>query len=343
VESNVVSKDSGAVDFDVSPTGTLVYLPGTARGADQHLAWRDQDARETPIGVSVRPISGLELSPDGRLAAAWGPASNNGLWLIDLTRAISTRLPTGDLDVRGPIAWTRDSKEVAFASPGGKVEAGIFKISVSGTSTPVRLTTAPADDPGASTTALQVRLHFPGSWTPDGRHLIFFEAGRGGDAVIKRLTIGDKLEIEPLIAGPTIDAYATPALSPDGRWLAYMSVEAGGQGIFLRPYPNINEQRIPVSMDFAADPTWSRDGRELFYMARPATLMVVRVGEGQRPTLSKPEVLMPLDDPSGQLVVSPESSQRILVAHRRAPTTDQSNAYRVVLNWTEELKARAPH
>jgi hypothetical protein len=64
--------------------------------------------------------------------------------------------------------------------------------------------------------------------------------------------------------------------SPDGRWIAYASNESGGYDVFVKPFPETGG-RIPVSPAGGASPRWSRDGRELFYVAADNQLMAVPI------------------------------------------------------------------
>ena len=69
-----------------------------------------------------------------------------------------------------------------------------------------------------------------------------------------------------------------PALSPDGRWLAYVSIETGTLLIYVRPFPNVEDGLWNVSLGLGANPVWSPDGRELFYRSQGGTnLMVAQV------------------------------------------------------------------
>ena len=78
-------------------------------------------------------------------------------------------------------------------------------------------------------------------------------------------------------------------ISPDGRWLAYMSNESGRAEIYLRPFPKVDASRRQVSTTGGTRPLWSRDGRELFYHVAPDTIMAVPVRLGDDITLSSPQ------------------------------------------------------
>ena len=111
----------------------------------------------------------------------------------------------------------------------------------------------------------------PYAWAADGR--LIFEQGQD----IGVLTMEGERTVEMLFDAEFTET--EPALSPDGRWLAYESRETGTPLIYVQPFPNIDDGQWNVSLGLGLDPVWSPDGRELFY--RNATdLMVAQVETG---------------------------------------------------------------
>jgi hypothetical protein len=353
VQAGVITKASGAADFAVSATGTLVYLPGETQTEAQQLVWRDRSGRDTPTKVAPpsQPYRALRLSPDGRFAAGVigdrADPDSDSLWLIDLVRESASRLTPPARRASNP-AWSPDGKYIAFWSSSigtGADAAGIFRVATSGATPPERLTTAVRDS---------VR-QLPGGWTPDMRTFLFthFEGGKPGE--IHQLTLTPVPVTTPLLAGPT--NHAAPALSPDGRWLAYQAnSDIGGRpDVFVRPFPNVNDHRIPVSTDGGYGATWSRDGAQLYYSQGSNSgagrggrgggggggqAVVTKVtGMGTRTlTFSRPEPFGVRAD--GQLMAYPPDGDRMLVAARPSSLITKANEYRVIFNWFEELKAR---
>jgi serine/threonine-protein kinase len=71
-----------------------------------------------------------------------------------------------------------------------------------------------------------------------------------------------------------------PALSPDGRWLAYSSNESGRYEVYVRPFPAVDQGRWQVSREGGTEPRWSHSGRELFFRSAHDDLMVAAVVPG---------------------------------------------------------------
>lgn len=182
---------------------------------------------------------------------------------------------------------------------------------------------------------------FPGSWTPDGRFLIL-ASGRTLDNRLARLPAGGATGPETLGSPPIRARRVT--LSPDGRWLATQESEGGAWRLFLRPFPNVDDARIPVATDNLSlrPPVWSRNGQELFY-ATGDRLMSVTVGGGNPPALGKPALVLDLADSNGGFgYATPESRERVLVSRSIGRSAGAPVEYRVVLNWFTELNARMP-
>lgn len=104
-------------------------------------------------------------------------------------------------------------------------------------------------------------MQTPLSWSPDGKHLLYFDIDpvTGSDIWILSLADGNA---QPLVKVPLHQSEAE--WSPDGRWIAYMSEEYGRGEIFVLPFP-LTGQRWRISTTGGNEPAWSADGRQLFY------------------------------------------------------------------------------
>ena len=90
----------------------------------------------------------------------------------------------------------------------------------------------------------------------------------------KQRTDGDST-IRPVVTGPMIES--RPTISPNGRWIAYMSDESGRQEIYVRPFPDAQVARWQVTVGGGSAPRWSRNGRELFFLNERIDMFAVPV------------------------------------------------------------------
>ena len=246
---------SVAAQFSVSDNGSLIYLPGTEAEGKRALVWVDRDGKEEAIAAEPRGYTSLHISPDEGRVALDVRDQENDIWIWDFDRETLSRLTFSPGVDMYPI-WTPDGRRVAFGSTRGGIPNVYWKES-DGTGAIERLT--------ESETA-----QFPNAFTSDGRQLLFFDE-TGGD--LGMLSLEGSAEL--LLATEFDERNAD--ISPDGRWLAYASNVSGQYGIYVRPFPNVEEGQWLISKDGGTQPLWAPDGRELFYLAPGSRLMAVGV------------------------------------------------------------------
>ena len=137
---------------------------------------------------------------------------------------------------------------------------------------------------------------------------------------------------------------AAPQFSPDGHWLAYVSDESGRKEIYVQPYPGPGG-KWQISTEGGAEPTWNRNGRELFYRSTDK-MMAVNIATQPSFVVSKPKVLfegqyVPTSPTSLTYDVSPDG-QRFLMLKPSESAEVAPTQIDVVLNWFEELKQKVP-
>ena len=133
---------------------------------------------------------------------------------------------------------------------------------------------------GETVQLLEIReATVPVSWSPDGDTLFYYFVDEEGDRDIHGYSFRDGTT-RPLLATPADER--APVVSPDGRWLAYLSDESGRPEVYVSAFPGLDVRR-QVSRGGAVEPLWSRDGDELYY--RSSDLKVVAVPFGATPTL----------------------------------------------------------
>ncbi len=166
-----------------------------------------------------------------------------------------------------------------------------------------------------------------------------------GNSDILMATLGPPLEIRPLIQTPFSES--GPAISPDGRWVAYASNESGRSEVYVRPFPEVEQGgRWQVSTDGGNEPRWARNGRELVFRtgggpSGTATILSAMVASGPTFVASRPAVVLKLPNTSSFAYdVAPDG--RFLLHRNASATGDDQTKPQIVMvqNWFEELKAR---
>lgn len=326
--------DSGAAQFSVSQTGTLVYLPGGVfPDADVSMLWVDRNGAAMPLPVAPRNLVGLRLSPDGERVAFWTSGTNRNVWVYEISRGALSRLtPEGQ---NGRSVWSADGERVTFDfTTAGR--QNVYWKAADGSSAAERLTT-------------DERSQLPSSWSPDGKTLAFIQMSTGTNADIWTLSLADGVaKSRPFLETPYSERY--PEFSPDGRWIAYVSNESGRDQVYVQPYPGPGA-RHQVSTDLGSAPLWARSGRELFYIARPAAtgfnrMMAVDVTLGATFTAGKPRMLFegqyPLTGTVRGYDVSPDGRRFLLFQFKEEAPAPAITEVVMVQNWFEELQRKVP-
>ena len=325
----------GVASYAVGTDGTLVYVPVAEEGVDlRSLVWVDRSGVEEPLSFESRPYSDLQLSPDGRqVVTEVRDPDNTDIWIYDLERDTSTRFtfdPARDL---WPV-WTPDGERVVFASTRDGGIQNLHWKAANGIGPVERLTTSES-------------VQAPHSFAADGR-LVFGDDPQDTLVDLAVLSMEGDYPAETLVQTDFRDANGD--VSPDGRWLAYVSDESGEEEIYVRPFPNVDDGRWQISRDGGSKPVWGPDSRELFYITSDApdapVTMMIAVNDTD-PTFS-PGNSVPLFSgpylPSNRgrhhvFDISPDGQRFLMI---KQDTTSESPPIIVVQNWTEELKRLVP-
>jgi Tol biopolymer transport system component len=185
------------------------------------------------------------LSPDGRrLVLGVTTSSGNDIWVYDLASGTPTRITSIGTAVSP--TWSPDGRRIVFLAAGGARDA-IWRQAVDGSGSPELL-------------AQGVGLFAP-AMSADGRTLVYQQMLNRKWAIRAVSLDGDRTP-RTLVA-ELFDSYM-PAISPDGRWLAFVSNASGRDEIFVRPLGGAGAA-MQLSDDGGTEPVWSRDGRRIFY------------------------------------------------------------------------------
>jgi Tol biopolymer transport system component len=195
-----------------------------------------------------REIGGFfRISPEGgRLARTVLDhiRANPDIWIYDLVRGPQFPISTSrDHDVL-PVWSPPDGRRVAYRS---------------GTNGAPTLKIANADGVGQVQTLPCPRPYCePTDWSPDGFLVVNVS---GGD--VWAVPVDPTAPARPLLAESFMERDAR--ISPDGRWLAFVSSESGRPVVSVRSV-SASLWRHVVSASGSDQPVWRRDGTELFYL-----------------------------------------------------------------------------
>jgi Tol biopolymer transport system component len=317
---------TGTADYTFSDTGLLVYSEVLGGQGGTLLVWMDRKGavQRMPGQVSRQWGTG-RLSPDGRrVANAIHSEPDTDIWVIDLARGTPTRLTFGGNN-DNPV-WMPDGRRVVYtATKDGK--HGIYSV--------------PADGSGQPELVIATASRaVPTSFTSDGRTLLYTQAGpnnRNRVLVLPPAAPGAAREPHPLRDTSGADSQAQ--LSPDGKWVTFVSTETGTAEVYVLPFPGPGP-KVRVSAEGGGfQPRWSRGGRELFYWApRPTRLNVAAIQPGAVLAAEAPKELFRVI-PGTTWDVAPEGD-RFLV--EITPALDGGSVFATVTDWFEELRRRAP-
>jgi hypothetical protein len=190
---------------------------------------------------------------------------------------------------------------------------------------------------------------FPGSWTADGKSVVFAE-GPTADGMDVKLSVEGEPRVRSLIATRFNDRM--PEVSPDGRWLTYVSDETGRSEVYVRAFPALGDKR-QISTAGGFNPAWSRNGRKLVFLApiKPRDgpfgmqLMEAEVTLGATFTATSPRRLFEAPFPADvarTYDLTPDAGRFIFTRETYPPSTSQPREMQVIENWFGELRRRVP-
>ena len=328
---DTVAAQGGFVDLSLSPTGTLAYTKGVVQS--YRLVWTERGGESRPVAADLTDqlMSDPALSTDGRriVVTMAGLDGKFNLWVKSLDGGPKSRL-TFDGTQNNRASWRPGTGVVSYITDRAKLGAGLHLFERNG-------------DGSGSVRTLDVRDRRAiggHTWTPDGKWLVFrTDDQEPGNADIMAIRPGIDTVARALVATPAEEL--APAISPDGRWLAYSSNELGRRDVFVRPFPETGNAKYQVSTSGGLSPAWSRDGKELFYVDGAFNMVSVPIVPGATFQAGVPQVLFfarqfQFNAFMRQFDVTPDGRRFLMIRGE----SDAAIHVVVVFNFLEELKRR---
>ena len=308
--------------------GTLLYVrEGVA--AVRRMVWVDANGGVEQVLDESKPYGAVRLSPDGqRLVFQVGDGPGNDLWLHDLERSITAKL-THSGGINASPLWMPDGERIVFSSDRGGRGWDLYIMSADGSSEPTLVFDSDV-------------YIWPSSVSSDGRFVVFSEFD-----IENRLDLY-LFDFENGSAQAIADsefAESAGALSPDDRWLAYVSEETGQREVYVRPLASATG-RVQVSSGGGDLPVWSDAGDRLFFRQQDRMMVVSVAVEGPEITLGRQqEFAIGLGEPRTTFIaadvfdVTADGSR--LIMSLSDPDNDAAPRLGVMFGFLDQLRSLA--
>jgi Tol biopolymer transport system component len=311
------------VPFAASDDGTLIYLPEFSRKSE--LVWYSRDGRRLDVLGEASYYSTPAISPDGRKVAYMSSETSGGLsdvWVRDLEYDRAMRI-TEQSGIYFSPAWSPDSESLVYVCQPKGVQDLCIKSLGDGSAGRVLYESA--------------NWKTSSSWLPDGSGVVSSEQMPETNEDLILIPIDEPTKAKVILSTPFSED--VPRLSPDGRWIAYISNSTGRFEVYVRSMGGSSDQ-WQISTDGGYGARWAGGGRELVYVAIDGRIMSV-------PTQLSPKFRPGTATELFRLPESPEvygsifedvtqDGKRVLL---NLPTESRSTlAFHMITNWTGLLE-----
>ena len=308
--------------FSVSRNGVLAYRRALPAPLND-LTWYDRAGQRLGTVGEKAVYTNPALSPDGKRLAVGrldAGSTTRDIWVLDLARGVSSRFTFDQADETNPV-WSPDGSRIAFSRvrKGTQNTRDLYWKAAGGASAEEALL---QDDVNK---ALE-------DWSPDGKLLLFNVSSHEIDAVP---VSGER---KPQAVLKAAFAQDHGRVSPDGRWIAYVSVESGRREVFVQSFPPAGG-KWQISSGGGTEPSWRRDGKELYFLSGSKLEAVdVKVnGAGFEAGIPKElfEVQLDAVNRRNRYVATPDGQRFLFVT---TPKSVDTTPFVVVQNWQAALK-----
>jgi serine/threonine-protein kinase len=319
---------TGRAGFTFSQTGTLVYVASAP--AERRLVLVDLQGKSEPLSAPPMAYKEARFSPDGERLAVITEDGKVHLYELEHDRlsVLASQLEDSSGTVWIPtmgIAWSPDGKRLAVYARAPGTGNGVTLVPVDGRGT---------------VESLVGPLGWPHGWSPDGGRLLVTRRESAGWDIWEVPLVADAAP-RPIVKNPGFQTQ--PALSPDGRWLAYTSNESGRSEVYVRPFDGSGGGR-QITIRGGRAPVWAPSGQEIYFrngekvMAVEITTEPVFSAGRPRLLFEGPYELAGIWRPRAY-DLAPDGQRFVMIESEGESTPTE---FHVVQNWFEELKRLVP-
>jgi serine/threonine protein kinase len=327
IERMDVGNQLAVAIFSASPNGVLAWRRGS-QSSGSVLQWFDRNGKRLGVVGEAADYSNPDLSPDDRKLAIGirdPQTRTRDIWIFDLLRGAKTRLTFDPADDMNPV-WSPDGTRIAFSSD-RMGQRDIYQKLSDGSGTEDLLL-------GGKDEQKTVE-----DWSPDGKYLVYSYLTRPPQSHLYMLPLAGDRKPMPFLSTEFVSQQGQ--FSPNGRWLAYRSLESGRMEVYVRGFTPDSSQphgKWQISTAGGERPRWRRDGKELYYLLGSTFFAVNVKTDGAsfeagipRPLFDVPTVSSGSLITGGSPFVVTRDGQRFLVI---SPVEREAGApLEVVVNW----------
>jgi eukaryotic-like serine/threonine-protein kinase len=317
VADDVLTNLSGGAHFDVSPTGTLAYVPGVFLEASRGVVWVGRDGKPTSPARTIRGLTrSFDLSPDETKVLR---NTAGDIWIDELETGRTTRLTSSPEAGNFTGVWSANGRFVAFSR---------------GLASNVDIYMRQADGTGERRLTSTLHSKVPSSISDDGRWLLYNDVDPVtlGDIWIVEIDTG---EAKPFVKTEAAESYAE--FSPDGKWVMYQSNETGRFELFAKSFPG-GERTVRISSNGGLSGAWSPRTGEAVYRGLDGNIWAVPVKAGETLSVDKARLLFDARTYENGFELSSDGQRLLMMPLITSETS--SSRINIVQNFLTELRQR---